>query len=161
MGLNGREEARLRELLDLYRRKDELLAEMLGLTRARTGLDEADRAEEILDLVESRQVFMEQVDGIDAEIRKFDGLLNRLEGGPGEPDGVCAALREEIGELRGRCLQAVKEMQELDRQQLPSLESRLSRIGEMREQVKLSRRALSAYRFGGSGREGVFVDRIK
>ncbi|MCL6479771.1 MAG: hypothetical protein K6T65_15455 [Peptococcaceae bacterium] len=163
MGLNSREETWLRDLLALYRRKNELLAEMLKLTSARAGLDEAERPEEILELVEARQVYMKQVDDIDAEIMKLDGLLSMMEGegGPGEPAGECAVLREQIGELRCRCVQMVKEMQDLDRLQMPRLVSQLSRFREMREKVKLSRRTLNAYRAGLPSREGVFVDKMK
>ncbi len=154
-------EVLLRRLEELYGKKHALLAKMLELTSARAGLDEADLAEEILDLVEARQAGMEEVDAVDAEIMKIDNLLSRTEGEgcPDKPAGERLAVREAVGDLRQQCLRLVEEMQEMDRLQMPKLQSQLAKLGELREKLGTGRRTLNAYRAGVSDPGGVFVDK--
>ncbi|MCL6477624.1 MAG: hypothetical protein K6T65_04335 [Peptococcaceae bacterium] len=164
MEQHGREEVLLRDLLDLYRRKNGLLAEMREATTARCSLDEADQAGEILKLFEARQGLMERIDVLDTEIKELNRRLQQLteeEGRPGASPGDLAGVWEKVREQQEAGRQIVREMQELDRQQEPRLEMQYARIKELRKKTRACRNTINAYRKSPDLTESVFIDKRK
>lgn len=148
------EDADLR-LAVLYDEKIGLLEEMLRLTTKRAGLDEAGQAEEILALIDARQELMEKADCLDAEIKR----CAELPGGGGNP-GLPGSP---VAEKRLACLDLVRRIMLLDRQQGPRLEEELERLKKQQAKLKAGRQVMGAY--SGMPRhdhpEGIFVDEKK
>lgn len=141
----------MQRLIELYGKKNNLLAEMMRLTEERAGLDEAEQTGEILALIEARQDCMEKVDVLDREIEHLSGSL---------PEGLAGA-GEKIKEQKQSCIRLVMAMQELDRRQMPKLELQLTKIKELRDKLTVSRRTAGAYRKNKPVPESVFIDKRK
>lgn len=147
----NREEALSKRIIELYGRKNELLAKMLELTSGMGSLDVAEGPGEILALIEARQACMEKVDVLDREIAQLSGSLPECLAGAGE----------KIKEQRQSCLRLVTEIQELDRRQKAQLELQLTKFRELRDKLAVSRRTAGAYRKHTPLPRSVFIDKMK
>lgn len=162
MGLQTQIKIMLQRLLELYCQKHTLLMEMLRATSERSRMNEAERSEEILKLIETRQVCIEKIDALDTEIQQFTMRFTQLVGGEAGlsrlPDNL-AGTWGKIKEQRHSSLQLVAQMQEMDREQKPKLVQQLLELKKQRENLKTSRQTISAYNNKRSTFEGVFIDK--
>lgn len=153
-------EALFQRVIELYGKKINLLTNMKRLTSERAVLNEAERPEEILALIEARQGCFEKVDGIDKEIDQINRRINESAPG-GFPEDFIVKAGETIRVQRQKCLQLIAEIQELDRIQKPKLEIQLNRFKELREKLSVSRRKVGAYRKNASLQGSIFIDKRK
>lgn len=141
----GKAEESLRELLELYRGKHFLLAEMLGITTQMNNLDEAEEVGKILALLQVRQGYIDKIDIIDAEISEHSGEYKKVSG--------------IIEEQRLLCLKLVEEMQYLDRQQQQRLARQFNGMKKLQEKIKMVRKTLNAYGKGPFQPVSLFIDK--
>lgn len=142
---SGKSEELLRELLDLYRQKQGLLAEMSRVTTQMSSLSEAEETDIILELLQERQGYMDSIDTIDAEIRKHSRAYDKM------PDI--------IEEHRLQCQELVGGIQEMDRQQRQKLVRHFNVVEMSLERVKTSRQTINAYHKRPSKPISVFIDK--
>lgn len=154
----------LRDMLALHRQKHVLMEELSGITVDGAGLDVTDQTEKLLPFLEVRQACMDRVDAIDAEIvqhqKRFFELRDR-EYGAGSLPGFIENTLEEVREQQQAVRRLVERIQELDRQQKSALELQFSKLKKMREELRVSRQTVNAYRKKPSLPESVFIDKKK
>lgn len=160
MSLYNKVENSLQKLIQLNHQKYALLEEMLRITSKRNSLSEVDQPEEILRLIEKRQIYIEKVDVIDIDIQKNVNPVKAESDSNNLPVHL-TNLWEEFREQRRSHLQLLDQMRELDRQQKPRLELQILNLKQQHKKVRAGRNTISAYRIRSTFLEGVFIDRKK
>lgn len=150
----------LQSLLYLYLQKHDLLAEMFKITSYRSPLEGADNWEEILDLIDFRQTYIEKIDLVDKEIDKQSLTLAQLTMEK-KMAGHLEQQRGKIEELKQLCLLLVGRMQDLDRRQKSLIEQQLANIKRKHEKLKTGRKTVDLYSSKPFLPESFFVDEKK
>lgn len=157
MSLYNKVENSLQKLIQLNHQKYALLEEMLRITSRRNSLSEVDQPEEILGLIEERQIYIEKIDVIDIDIQKHVNLV-KVESDSNNLPAHLTNLWEEHREQRRSHLQLLDQMRELDRQQKSRLELQILDLKQQHKKVRAGRNTISAYRNRSTFLEGVFID---
>lgn len=155
-------ESILHNLLELHCHKNALLEMMLDITSQRSRLDETEQTEKIMELIEIRLGYINNVDAIDAEIQKnFQSYLvikgdNLSSANLPQEFNICW---EKLKECKQAALEMVRKMQELDELQKESFERQFSSLKKQQGKIKTGWQTLNAYRMKSSSKDSVFIDK--
>lgn len=147
----------LQSLLGFNSQRYYLLSEMLLITNEMSRLNELEQSEKIIYLIDSRQVYMDNIDAINQEITELNNDLSPS--ADKLPDDL-AIIWGKITELRQSGLEILEQIQELDRQQKNRLNQQLPHISKQREKLKAGRQMLTVYG-KKAPLESLFIDREK
>ncbi|MFZ5644553.1 MAG: hypothetical protein ACOY46_13270 [Bacillota bacterium] len=160
MNKNTKVEILLKDLMEIHGHKHELFGEMLGITLSIQKLTMPDQLEEMIELLEARQVCIEKIDIIEKEIIRISHRIFDKEKS-GKNLSFCENELELIEELKRQEIQLVKQMLELDEMQKDNLELGLNNLKNQIERIRARWKTFNAYRGKPALSQSVFLDEKK
>lgn len=134
----------LKSLVMLHRQKYSLLKDMHKATTVGSILDAPERADEILEYVQSRDEYIEKINILDKQIQKTIEGLNGLISSNTDYDAL-SGIFGEIKKIEDDQEKLLKEMLEMDKMHGGKIEQSIKKIMLIKKDITVGRQTLKAY----------------
>lgn len=161
--MDGALEGLLSRTVELTVRKKALVEEFRVLTAGQSKLLVPDKAEELLALIEKKQACINEINSIEAELKRHEEGIVNTAGLPSRKElkKIYNGKWEVIGKLQGEIIFILREVQRLDEQNRRQLGDEHRKLKKSMASLRARKGSAIAYQGSTAPSGGYFVDQKK